>query len=331
MKAVVCEMCGSTDLLKKDGVYVCQSCGTKYTLEEARKMMVEGTVSIKGKVQIDNTSDLSNLYQLARRARHSGDKAKALKYYDKVLEKDANNAEASFYSACYGALSDVESALISDIEEAANSICSFVEPYIRSLKESGLDEEKLTEEVSEAEDSAFLLCETYYNSVKDISLKSSYGAESAKDAIRNIVYKFGDCVLDILEDVETAVSAWMYGVETLASDKDELRETYIKKIASYQEGYVPIKSGCYIATAVYGSYDCPEVWTLRRFRDHTLMASILGRSFVRCYYKLSPTLVKLFGGTSMFTSCCRPLLDRFVKRLNAAGTPGTAYCDKIIK
>ena len=25
------------------------------------------------------------------------------------------------------------------------------------------------------------------------------------------------------------------------------------------------KGGCYIATAVYGSYDCPQVWTLQRF------------------------------------------------------------------
>ena len=25
--------------------------------------------------------------------------------------------------------------------------------------------------------------------------------------------------------------------------------------------------GCYVATAVYGSYDCPEVWVLRRYRD----------------------------------------------------------------
>lgn len=25
--------------------------------------------------------------------------------------------------------------------------------------------------------------------------------------------------------------------------------------------------GCYIATSVYGSYDCPEVWNLRCFRD----------------------------------------------------------------
>ena len=28
--------------------------------------------------------------------------------------------------------------------------------------------------------------------------------------------------------------------------------------------------GCYVATAVYGSYDCPQVWTLRRYRDDTL-------------------------------------------------------------
>ena len=27
------------------------------------------------------------------------------------------------------------------------------------------------------------------------------------------------------------------------------------------------KQGCYIATCVYGSYDCPQVWILRRYRD----------------------------------------------------------------
>ena len=30
------------------------------------------------------------------------------------------------------------------------------------------------------------------------------------------------------------------------------------------------KNGCYIATCVYENYDCPQVWTLRRFRDETL-------------------------------------------------------------
>ena len=39
MKQLTCEMCGSTDLLKQDGVFVCQSCGCKYSVEEAKKMM----------------------------------------------------------------------------------------------------------------------------------------------------------------------------------------------------------------------------------------------------------------------------------------------------
>ena len=39
MKQLTCEMCGSTDLMKQDGVFVCQVCGTKYTLEEAKRAM----------------------------------------------------------------------------------------------------------------------------------------------------------------------------------------------------------------------------------------------------------------------------------------------------
>ena len=53
MKALQCEMCGSQDLVKDGGVFVCQSCGTKYTVEEAKKMMVEGTVDVKGTVKVD--------------------------------------------------------------------------------------------------------------------------------------------------------------------------------------------------------------------------------------------------------------------------------------
>ena len=40
MKRLVCEMCGSTDIMKENGVFVCQTCGTKYSVEEAKKMMV---------------------------------------------------------------------------------------------------------------------------------------------------------------------------------------------------------------------------------------------------------------------------------------------------
>ena len=37
MKKITCEMCGGTDLIKQDGVFVCQNCGMKYSLEDAKK------------------------------------------------------------------------------------------------------------------------------------------------------------------------------------------------------------------------------------------------------------------------------------------------------
>ena len=86
--------------------------------------------------------------------------------------------------------------------------------------------------------------------------------------------------------------------------------------------------GCYVATAIYGSYDCPEVWTLRRFRDYTLAKSVLGRAFIRTYYAISPTLVKWFGKTKFFNMIFKAPLDKMVKKLNEKGYLDTPYDDK---
>lgn len=86
--------------------------------------------------------------------------------------------------------------------------------------------------------------------------------------------------------------------------------------------------GCYIATCVYGSYDCPEVWTLRRFRDDFLALHLLGRAFIRCYYAVSPTVVKLAGHTNWFRRFWRGRLDGLVNRLRAGGVLDTPYQDK---
>lgn len=87
------------------------------------------------------------------------------------------------------------------------------------------------------------------------------------------------------------------------------------------------QNGCYIATAVYGSYDCPEVWTLRRYRDKVLKQSNLGRFLVRCYYAISPRMVRMFGKSKMFSSIFRPILDRIVSKLNKLGFVDSSYED----
>ena len=87
------------------------------------------------------------------------------------------------------------------------------------------------------------------------------------------------------------------------------------------------KNGCYIATCVYGSYDCPEVWTLRRYRDYSLSETHWGRVFVRIYYALSPTVVRLFGRTTWFHSLFKSILDKKVNHLNSKGYDNTPYSD----
>ena len=87
--------------------------------------------------------------------------------------------------------------------------------------------------------------------------------------------------------------------------------------------------GCYVATCVYGSYDCPEVWTLRRFRDDTLGSTWYGRLFIHLYYAISPTLVKWFGNTNWFKNLWRGTLNRMVANLQAKGVEDTPYDDKV--
>ncbi len=89
----------------------------------------------------------------------------------------------------------------------------------------------------------------------------------------------------------------------------------------------PEKNGCYVATAVYGSYDCPEVWTLRRFRDYTLKQTAPGRALVQCYYAVSPALVRWFGGINWLKQLVRRPLDRLVSRLRSEGVDDTPYND----
>ncbi len=88
------------------------------------------------------------------------------------------------------------------------------------------------------------------------------------------------------------------------------------------------KHYCYVATCVYGSYDCPQVWTLRRYRDYTLAKTWYGRAFIRIYYTISPTIVKWFGKTNWFRKFWRGKLDRMVEKLNAKGIKDTPYQDR---
>ncbi|MCK9450279.1 MAG: hypothetical protein M0Q90_01140 [Bacteroidales bacterium] len=75
------------------------------------------------------------------------------------------------------------------------------------------------------------------------------------------------------------------------------------------------KGGCYIATMAYGDYNHPQVIELRRFRDDFLSKTIFGRSFIKFYYKYSPSLVEKLKNKQSINLIIRKALDQFIKAI----------------
>ena len=94
MKQLTCEMCGSIDLVKQDGVFVCQTCGCKYSIEEAKKMMIDGTVEVTGTVKVDNSAAIANYLKMAQSAIEARNNKEAEEYANKIIELDPQHCEA---------------------------------------------------------------------------------------------------------------------------------------------------------------------------------------------------------------------------------------------
>lgn len=133
MKALVCEMCSSNEMVKQDGMYVCQHCGTKYSIEEAKKLMVE----------IDNSKKLNNLYERARKSLEVSDTKHAAEYYKEILDEEPNDWEAYFYSYLY------EQTKYTNGEAAsvASKLGSTVPPAYKMAIDSAENSEEASERV----------------------------------------------------------------------------------------------------------------------------------------------------------------------------------------
>lgn len=468
MKQLTCEMCGSTDLMKQDGVFVCQTCGAKYSIEEAKKMMVEGTVDVSGStVKIDNTSAIKNYLALANHAYDADNERESENYCNKIIEIDptcseawllkglaavwqstlANNRMEEFLSCVVNAFNNAKSVdelnncatraydgfhgiVLAINELEVNNVVSHSNEWrtcwneylqlpvqyatwqaqITLAYESAFDtffEHKPEEERPEPEDiETELSVDDLYEECKEQVLNagisiwsaalndyiSGNGAFPTDDMFDNMMRE-GTLAMLMLEhvigqDTENAseyareniikacknlIAMKLFWVElksyqpyfsngsvqyqlskivNLAGREKANHdiERYQNIIKKYDPSYeIPTAAtpesesdpqpdskpapqstgGCYIATAVYGSYDCPQVWTLRRYRDYTLAEAWYGRAFIRTYYAISPTLIKWFGHTEWFKKMWKGKLDRMVANLKASGVDDTPYEDKV--
>lgn len=171
------------------------------------------------------------------------------------------------------------------------------------------DQTHLTGERRERDEKVHKICEEA--GIPILTLWTSYGInpEYIKGKINEILDKLP--VARIRHFVQTSPAEQADNTSSLRQNK-----------------YAGRKNGCYVATCVYGSYDCPEVWVLRRYRDNTLDGCFLGRTFIKIYYAVSPKLVKLFGKQNWFVCGCKSVLDKHVYKLREKGIPDTPYDDK---
>ena len=352
MKAIKCEMCGSNDIVKQDGLFVCQNCGTKYSVEEAKKLMIDGTVDVKGTVKVDTSDELQNLYKLARAASIEKNTENAARYYNQILVKDPDSWEANYYAVYYKSMS----CRIGEIRKAAKNVANSLPRVMRLVRTNVSDEaeqkrivEKICVKNGEISVMLYGAATEHYKGIAE-SIKYEYEEEYIHNVIeiQQIMYFYGVVLEKEFKEtyMSVAVDSWKLGVgihvklfKYLNSEaqQEQLKdlESVVEKIQEYEPTYEMPEidygksdSGCYVATAVYGSYNCPEVWTLRRFRDNTLDATWYGRAFIKTYYAISPTLVKWFGNTEWFKKMWRKPLDRMVDSLRKNGVESTPYQDK---
>lgn len=69
----------------------------------------------------------------------------------------------------------------------------------------------------------------------------------------------------------------------------------------------PQQKACYIATLAYEDINHPKVEYLRNYRDNSLSKTLLGKEFIKFYYRRSPSLVsklKPFKKLHLFIKYC---------------------------
>ena len=354
-----CTQCGANITVddSKDAA-ICEFCGTAFITEKVinnyqanitnNNVFYGATVNIAG-------PNLDNLYQIARRFRKNSNISEAAKYYNMILVEDPSSWEAFFYSTYYKAAETHKD----NVQEAAQSIVICLDTVFDMIDERESADAAKIVALKDVADSCMLLAESFHNFVlnpEGVNVSMTELPAHLKAVamtcltIATISYMVGDKIeqrfphlFGQLTDVCTR--AWKQGVDIHQDCNGQLPNKqqgqqiineYVLKIQKYDSSYKSNSSagqqsrsgGCYVATAVYGSYDCPEVWTLRRFRDNTLAETWYGRAFIRVYYAVSPWLVKRFGKTEWFKNMLKPTLDRMVENLNKSGVEDTPYNDR---
>lgn len=267
MKQLTCEMCGGTELIKQDGVFVCQNCGTKYSVDDAKKMMIEidGTVEVTGTVKVDHTNKIANFYQLARMDIDKDSCGNAQKYYEGILLEEPTSWEAQFfveYIKCWNSkVGELQTAPIS-FSNCMDSILNLIKTCLDDINEQ---RNALTIVCARSEkvfDMLFSAVKSRYDKKANEKpyipsykpdLTDFYNARCEKvnneRAARAELYRNCDAIFSILTKLGD-------GIGTIFADNEELKLYALKPWKKFVDNYMMLtkESGSENAKVKLGEY-----------------------------------------------------------------------------
>lgn len=251
MKRLVCEMCGGSDLVKQDGVFVCQNCGTKYSVEEAKKMMVEGTVSVEGTVavegtvKVDKSEELKKLYTLARRAKDSDNTDNAVRYYTQIEMQDPDSWEAYFYLIYFKARTSKKG----EIDKVIKDLSNCFKTTMQLMHEAHLDESVTAENLQMIQKDMKVISEILAYTIMDLSPNAYNDINEVKEIVFRrrdlfaMIENLGDTIIDVFNNYhDIAVEVWKTEIDifrsilSIAGDKNDLQNV-INKIYEIDPSY----------------------------------------------------------------------------------------------
>lgn len=337
-----CTQCGAeikVDDTKDAGI--CEYCGTAFVTEKAINYITNdfdgATINVLG-------GNFENYLHLAESALWANNGFEACSYANKALEMDAFSSKAWLIKMKAVALIPDSStdeiityginaiSYAEDVEATTNEVymfylstaLSFLHEATRRITDtSGImaegkaisSDSAVRDEIDKIVHNAWILKISVPK--EDIS-KSPEMRDLTKCLVNEFMYYCRkDAFRVSLYDGEVSDFVRTDRANYLNTFKEGLNDDDILVTEMYPDAVTDKsqKKACYIATAVYGSYDCPAVLVLRHFRDSTLSRYSLGRMFIACYYKISPILVKYCGKNKLFLYVGRSVLDKVVEKI----------------
>jgi DNA-directed RNA polymerase subunit RPC12/RpoP len=327
----------------------CMYCGGDILVQEAvQKYHFE----ISGNVKLDRKAEIENYKKIGSREFEDGNFKDSFEYYTRVLEIDTEDFDALMYRGLSRAwqstlinneLLDANKGAKRALEIYQNNGCTKEDLYLKidlisseiykviiaifDLATRHYSENHYGVQTAEEYWIHLLLCVESLEGIIEL-----HSEEMTKENIfykENKIHYLKELIIFYVEicngkkyiDINSNVSLDAHINPNMRATITEKYDLVVSEIRKHEPTYNPkfiarTKSGCYIATAIYGDYNAPEVMTLRSFRDTVLKKYYLGRLFIKVYYAVSPSLATRLQKTVYINRTVKKVLDGFVNKLN---------------